>query len=401
MSVARVDMLVIGAGLIGAAAAWHGARAGASVLLVDAGHPNVGASGQNAGSLHFQIERRFLENGERMADEAARITAISRMAIDDWAGLEAALGSDLHVRQEGGLMVAETAGEVALLEAKVRRETAAGLRTRLVDGHEARRIAPYLSGAIIAASFLADEGHADPRSVIPAYVRRAQAAGAELRTGTRVIALDARRPGFSVVLRQGDTEQTVVAERVLIAAGAWSGRVAALANIHLPIFPVALTMNATERVAPFLPHLVQHVGRRLSMKQTHAGNVLIGGGWPARLRRDSTGAFDPGQTPEAIEASLVGNLRAAIDTVPAVADLNLLRSWTGATAITADQLPIVGEVPRAPGLFVAAGGSAFTLGPTFARLVAQAMLDTDRSATAEALAVLSPARLEHLNGFMG
>ncbi len=394
-------MIVIGAGLVGSAAAWHCARAGASVLIAEAGHPNIGASGQNAGSLHFQIERRFLENGERLAEEAARITAISRIAIADWAGLETALGEDLHVRRDGGLMVAETAAEVALLERKVAREQAAGLGTRLLDGDEARRIAPYLAEGIAAAGFLADEGHADPRAVTPAFVRAAERAGATLRTETEAVAIARQGGGFAVTLRHTGREETIRAARLLIAAGAWSPQVAMLANLHLPLFPVALTMNATERVAPLLPHLVQHVGRRLSMKQTHAGNILIGGGWPSRLRRGTGGAFDPALRPEPIETSRTENLRAAAATVPAVADMNLLRSWTGVTAITADQLPLVGEVPRMPGLFVAAGGSAFTLGPTFARLVARQMLEQDRAEADEALAMLSPARFEHLNGFMG
>jgi len=81
--------------------------------------------------------------------------------------------------------------------------------------------------------------------------------------------------------------------------------------------------------------------------------------------------------------------------------MNLLRCWTGVTAITADQLPIVGEIPRLPGLFVAAGGSAFTLGPSFARLIARQIMDQDRAEADDALAVVAPARFEHLNGFMG
>jgi glycine/D-amino acid oxidase-like deaminating enzyme len=399
--IARHDLLVVGAGLVGAATAWRCARAGAKVLIVEAGHPNGGASGQNAGSLHFQIERRFLENGERLAEEAARIVTISRMAIDDWARVEGDLGADLHVRRDGGLMIAETPEEIALLEAKVKREESAGLGTILLDGEAARRIAPYLSGSVAAAGFLLEEGHADPRAVTPAFLRAAAAHGAELRTATRVTAIRARRPGFEISLRHGEEAWDVHAGRVLIAAGAWSARVAMLANIHLPLFPVALQMNATERMPPLVPHLVQHVGRRLSMKQTHAGNILIGGGWPARLRRDAGGAFDPGLRPEPIETSRVGNLRVASAVVPAVAEMNLLRCWTGVTAITSDQLPIAGEVPRLPGLFVAGGGSAFTLGPTFARLVARQIMERDRAEADEALGIVSPARFEHLNGFMG
>ncbi len=187
---------------------------------------------------------------------------------------------------------------------------------------------------------------------------------------------------------------------MLIAAGAWSAEVAAKANLHVPLFPIALTMNVSERLSPFMPHLVQHVGRRLSMKQAHAGNVLIGGGWPARLRQKN-GAFDLSQPPELVPESLRGNLCAAIRTVPRTADVNLIRSWTGITAVTPDQLPVAGEFPTMRGLFCAAGGSAFTLGPTLARLVADQMLDRNRSEAERLLAVASPARFQSLNTFMG
>lgn len=389
----RADVAIIGGGLVGCAAAWQLSRKGASVVLIEAGDINAGASGQNAGSLHFQIERRFLENGDDLAEQGAQIVALSRHAVSDWATIEADLGTDLHVAMNGGLMVAETAEQVALLERKAERESHEGLAVRTIDGDEARAIAPYLAPGILAANFSADEGHADPRAVTPALADAARREGASVRTATRVrtIARDTGR--FRI---EGDGF-VLCADQLLVAAGAWGADICALINIHMPLYPVALLMNATERTRPMVPHLVQHVGRRLSLKQTHAGNLLIGGGWPSRLAQTQDGGFDLWAKAQMIPESLTGNLLAARDVVPGVTRLNLIRSWTGVTAITSDQLPIVGPVPRMPGLWVAAGGSAFTLGLTFARMLADAMTGGD----ADELSLLSPARFEHLNGFMG
>ncbi|OWK33621.1 NAD(P)/FAD-dependent oxidoreductase [Sphingomonas dokdonensis] len=389
----RADVAIIGGGLIGCATAWRLALAGASVVLFEAGDVNTGASGQNAGSLHFQIERRFLENGDALADQAAAIVALSRLAVEDWRKVEQDLGADLHVAIHGGLMVAETAEEVALLERKAERERREGLSVETFDGAAARAIAPYLSDRIMGANFSKDEGHADPKAMTPALAAAARGAGADLRMHTPVATITRVTSGFSL----GGNGWSLAADRVLVAAGAWTAPLCARANLHMPLYPVALLMNATVRVPPTIPHLVQHVGRRLSLKQTHAGNLLIGGGWPSRLAQSADGGFDLSRKPALIAGSLSGNLRAATDVVPQVAALDLLRSWTGVTAISADQLPIVGEVPRMPGLYVAAGGSAFTLGLTFARLLAAAM--TGRP-TPE-LDIVSPARFEHLNGFMG
>ncbi|WP_439533775.1 NAD(P)/FAD-dependent oxidoreductase [Polymorphobacter sp.] len=373
------------------------ARAGARVLLVEAAEINAGASGQNAGSLHFQLERRFLEQGPALAEQAAAIVALNALAVEDWRGLEARLGADLHVVMTGGLMVAETPAEVALLEAKAALEASHGLYTRLIDGDAARALCPALAPHILAACHAPDEGHADPRNVTVALAAAARAAGATLASHTSLVAIERQPGGYRLSLETPQGRRTVTTRQLLIAAGAWTADLARLANLHIPLYPVALQMNVTERVPPCLGQLIQHVGRRLSMKQAHAGNILIGGGWPARLALTPGGGFDPRRRAEIRPESLIANLRAAADTVPMVADLPLIRTWTGITAISADQLPIVGEVPSMPGLYVAAGGSAFTLGPSFARLLAGAMAGKPDPR----LAIVAPERFNHLNSFMG
>lgn len=389
-------MLIVGGGLIGCAAALYLARSGARVTLIEQGELNSGASGQNAGSLHFQLERRFLEHGRELTTQASHIVALNAVAVQDWKRLEADLGEDLDVAMHGGLMVAETADEVALLEDKSQRERAAGVATELIDGDAARRLCPALAPSILAAVFSRDEGHANPRRVTLAFAQAARVIGAELLTQTRVTALARSGNGFAATLsRQGKTAEERF-EKVVIACGAWTTSVAALLNLHLPLFPVALQMSATDRCSPLLRHLVQHVGKRLSMKQTREGHVLIGGGWAARLA-ESDGRFDLSERPSLQSASLAGNLRAAVSTLPEVARLALLRVWTGVTALSADQLPIVGEIPRMRGCYVAAGGSAFTLGPTFARLLSESIAGRP----GDLPALVSPARFDHLNSFMG
>jgi sarcosine oxidase subunit beta len=391
----RTDVLIVGGGLVGCATAFHLARAGLSVLVAEAGDVNAVASGQNAGSLHFQMERRFLEQGDAVMAQAARVIRLNRRAIDEWRGLEALLGTPLGVAMNGGLMVAETPEQVDLLERKARLEEAAGMATRLIDGGEARDRAPYLGPQVAAALWAPDEGHADPKKVTPAFAAAAVHEGARIVSHSPVRGLRKVAGGFEA--QCGALH--VRADRVVIAAGAWIATIGAMLNLHLPVFPLGLTMNVTERCAPFIPHLVQHVGRRLSMKQAGAGNVLIGGGWPSRLaqRADGTG-FDLSRPPAPIAGSIAGNLAAATDIVPRVAGLNLVRTWTGTVAVSSDQLPVVGEVPRMRGVYVAGGGSAFTLGPTFARLLADTIVE---GRDAGDLADFSPARYEHLNSFMG
>lgn len=369
-SASVVDTLVIGGGLLGSAVAYYLAQAGSRVLLAEKGQINRQASGQNAGSLHFQLEYRMIENGLEAARKVAEAMPLHLHAQQAWAGLEQELGSPLGVVQHGGFMVAETAEQVERLGRKVALEQSSGLVTELLDGAEVRRRAPYLGPSILAAAFCPTEGKADPRHCSLAYANAAARLGAELRTACGVAALAKAAHGWNATLGDG---ASVRASTIVIAAGAWSGRVAQMAGSVLPVSPVGLTMTATARSAPLVSHLVQHAGRRLSMKQTREGNVLIGGGWPARLHQEH-GLVDLERKPDLLLSSLAGNMAAAAAVVPGVAHLPVLRVWTGMTALVADQLPLIGEVPRAPGAFIATGGSAFTLGPTYARVLADKVL---------------------------
>ena len=366
----QFDVAVVGGGLLGAASAYHLAVGGARVVLLEKDQLNAHASGQNAGSLHFQLEFRMVEHGDGLAAQFARHLPLVLEAQSAWGRLGAELGEDLEVVQDGGIMCAETDADVAVLRRKHALEREWGLETELLGGDEVRAIAPYVAPTVRAAGYCRTEGHANPRLAGPAYARAALRHGAVVRTGARVVALERRARRWSVGLAGGERLDV---DAVLVAAGIWTAEVAAMADVRLPVVPVALSMLATEPVGPLVPHLVQHVGRRLSLKQAHDGNVLIGGGWAARLVQRS-GVVDLDARPELRFDSLAGNAWTAAHVVPAVGRLAVVRAWSGVAPVTADQLPLLGAIPRRPGLFVAAGGPGFTLGPVLSRLVAETIL---------------------------
>lgn len=389
-------MAIIGGGLTGCASAYYLGKSGASVVLLEEGELNGGASGRNAGSLHFQLEHRHVAHEERLAKSLEHLVRLSRVAIDQWRGLEEELGEDLELVMHGGLMVAETDAEVAKLERKALVEARHGLETQLLDGAEVRRIAPYLSERVRAASLCRDEGHCNPRLLTPAFARKSVALGAVLHTRTRIRSLhrDSGRWIVEASEPNGAAAEPVIADAVLDAAGAWAGEIAAMANFHLPIFPVGLLMNVTERVGPCIHHLIQHVGRRISMKQTHDGNIMIGGGWSVRMRRDAASRWVPG-TPDL--ETVRGNMRIASELAPMIQDAHLIRTWSGIAGVTTDQLPIIGEIGGSR-FFVAGGGSGFTFGPTYARLISEQIVTGRADGSLEPY---SPARFDHINMFMG
>ena len=372
---ARYDVAVIGAGLVGCAAAFELGRRRRRVVVLDQGEVNRGASGRNAGSLHFQIEPRMLEHGGDPR-RLEQLIPVNLQAIEDWRRLPALLQRELELAMHGGLMVAETPAERALLARKWEVEQRGGLPVRLLEGAELRSLAPYLADQVCCASYCPAEGHANPRFVTPAYAAAARRLGAEIIPGARVRALEARSEGWRVHverMREGGgipaASFPVDVEAVLVAAGAWSTEILAPYGVRVPLEPVALGMNVTERCMPVVHHLVQHVGQRLSVKQVEAGNVLIGGGWPASLPARPDLGPDPQVRPR--ESAMIGNAAIAIHVVPALAGLHLIRTWCGIASVSPDHLPVLGPVAALPGVFIAAGESSFTLGPTYARLVSE------------------------------
>jgi len=373
---ASCDVAVIGAGLIGCAAAWHLAHRARSVMVIDQAEVNRGASGRNAGSLHFQLEPRMIDALVSDPERLAQLIPVNLQAIEDWRLLPKELGRDLELWMHGGLMLAETESDHRLLLKKTELETRGGLNVRLFDGKELRRIAPYLSPEILSASFCPDEGHANPRWVAPAFAAAARAAGVRFELHRRVQSLESRQGRWRLALAralgtgsEAPAEVTAVdAGAVLIAAGAWSREILAPLGVTVPLTPVGLQMMVTQRTAPLINHLVQHMGRRLSIKQVEAGNVLIGGGWHTRL---PGGGLGEKPDAELQELALAGSSAVACHVVPATSALSVIRSWSGVACVAPDHLPVLGAIDSLPGMFIAAGGASFTLGPTYARLISE------------------------------
>ncbi|MER9316248.1 FAD-binding oxidoreductase [Mesorhizobium sp. M0659] len=366
----RFDVVVVGGGLLGCAVSYYLAGDGLNVLLAERDQINRQASGQNAGSLHFQLEYRMIEHGEAQARKAAEAMPLHLDAQHRWALVESELGADLGVVQSGGLMVAEEAPDIAKLEKKVAIEREAGLTVDLLDRGAVRSTAPYLSDKIKAAAYCRSEGKADPRRCALAFASAAQAKGATIRSRLGVASVSRVRSHWLVCFDDGTSCTT---RAIVIAAGAWSGQVAAMLGVQIPSMPHGLMMTVTAKTEPVIRHLVQHVGKRLSLKQNGSGNIVIGGGWPAAMvMRD--GQIDLNFKPIPLLTSISGNMAAAIGVVPGLINLPVLRVWTGTTSAIPDQLPMIGNLAGCSDCYIATGGSAFTLGPTYARILADRVL---------------------------
>ncbi|MEV4839207.1 FAD-dependent oxidoreductase [Nonomuraea sp. NPDC049486] len=374
------DVVIVGAGVLGASAASRLARDGHRVVVLERGAPGREGSGTTAGNLHVQAVHTR-RPGQAVPLDSARFAPLQRAASDLWETVEDDLGASVELRRSGGFTVAETPEQVQELYDKQAWENAAGIKTEILGGDAARDALPQLGPTVAAATWCPQDGYANPLKVTPAYLDDAVRHGAEVVPFAPVTAI--AREGGSWRVRAGAREiETPV---VIDVAGPWLHKIAALTGVALDMAPVAIQMHATVRCSSGLPHLVQHIGEGLSVKQVNAGNLLVGGGWPAR-RLNLDGRSDAGVD------SMVGNLALAVRILPFVRRLRLLRAWAGPLAATPDEMPVIGEVPGRPGFLVAGGTYAFTFAPLWAEtlrcLVAGAEPPVDVSD-------LGPDRLMH------
>lgn len=372
------DVLVIGGGIVGLMTAWYLAEDGAAVTLLEAGEIGAAASGANAGSIHLQIQYpEFVAYGEGWARAYAPCLRFLTASLQLWQALPGRVGEDLDVKLAGGLVVATEAGQMRQIEAKARIEASAGVETAILDRDALRDMAPYLSHQAIGAGFCAMEGKANPLRATPAIAAAAEAAGAMLMRGIEVTAIERDGTGFRVRHAGGE----IRAGRVVNAAGAAAGRIAAMLGVTLTIDGFPLQVTVTERIAPLIPHLVYSAAGKLTLKQVANGGCIIGGGWSADIRPDGTLASNP--------ANLAANMGMAIDVVPAMANVHALRSWTAWVNGTPDWRPILGEAPSCPGFFLALfPWVGFSAGPMSARVIADLVLGRDPAIPLEGISVL-------------
>lgn len=354
------DVIVVGGGLAGCSTAYYLAADGVDVLLLEQGDLNAGASGNNAGSLHAQLQHEpYLELGEPWAQSFIPALRFFAVSIALWQRAGMALGADLEVALDGGLLVAADAAQMRFIEAKAAVERAAGLPIELLDEAALRRIAPYINERMVGAAYCAIEGKANPLTAGPAFAAAAAARGARILVGQQVTSIQRDSSGFEVAT----PTQTHRARRVVNAAGINAGRIAGLvgASIDIQGFPIQLTV--TEPTTPLIRHLLYYARDRLTMKQTKQGSILIGGGWPALV--DERGRA------QVSAQSLARNLAVALEVVPSIAAVEVVRTWAAIVNGTSDWMPLLGELPGVPGYFLNyVPWMGFTGAPAGGRIVA-------------------------------
>ena len=359
------DVVVIGAGIVGAACARELAVRGVRVVLLDRGEIAGGTTGLGEGNVLASDKERGPE------------LDLTRAGLGVYDEIEERLGGEARIRRKGALIVHPNAETWEREPARVERLLAEGLRCRLVDSGDVGELEPELTGHLEGAAYFPDDIQCAPRPITRALAREAAAAGAEVRTHCEVEAIAADDGRVEGVRLADDT--LVEARAVVLAAGPWSRRLAESAGLDLPLEPrwgQLVRLRAPRDRPPLLRRKVvdgsylasvvsTEPGLEITtvLETTWEGDVLVGS---SRARR----GFDTAVEDDVTEAMIARAARL----VPAVRDLPVAGAWSGLRPWLPDHLPAIGPSVQVPGLWVATGheGAGIALGPVTGRVLAQA-----------------------------
>ena len=257
----RADVAIVGGGIVGSSAALFLRRLGLSVVLLERGWCGAAASGVNYGGVRTQ--------GRPVSQ-----LPLALRARQLWARLPEFIGIDGEYVQTGHLKLARSEADLHSLQAYRDRVRDHGLDLQILTGTAFRAAWPWLGSQALAGSFCAEDGHANPRLVSPAFARAAQAAGARVIEQCEVTGMDRGPEGF----RLTDGRQVEVHAPVLLnCAGAWSLRVAQAFGDDAPLTAIHPGMAVTEPVPRFLEVNVGVEGGGIYGRQTARGNCVMGG----------------------------------------------------------------------------------------------------------------------------
>ncbi len=365
----ETDVIIIGAGIIGAAIGYYLTEKGKDVVVLEKHELAAGATGacdqfvvmqSKIPGIHFEIALQSAYLYKKLARD---------------------LDLDIEYNACGGMIVIENAAELKIMEERVKKQCEGGLKVEILNAREAKKKQPQLSDKVIAAAYSPHDAHVSSLKVTEAFLKKIVEKGGRVYNYTDVIG----------VMLQDEEVKGVYTSRgeirgnyIINAAGIHSPAIGRMIGLDIPVKPRRGQLVVTEPVATFAEQVtlstkylaakhnpeiledveprVKELGIGLAMEQTKKGNLLFGS------TREFAG-YDTGVTREGI----IGIIKNAVNLYPRLKDLHIIRCFSGLRPATPDGLPILGNVDKLNGFIIATGheGDGICLAPITGKLICQ------------------------------
>lgn len=350
------DVVIIGGGVMGTSTAYHLALEGCRDVLLLERHPFLGteATGKCAGGIRHQFGTEI----------NVRLSLLSLPMLDRF---EEELGQPIDLRYCGYLFLLTDERDLAAFRHNVEMQHQLGVMTEWLEPAKvAKRLPLFNLKDVLAGTFQARDGLADPNSVVQGYAAGARRLGAKLLTDVEVTGIRVAGVKIQGVI----TAHGEVATRTVVnAAGPWAGKVGKMAGVDTPIVPVRrqiVVTGAMPEVPSDFPFVIDFA-QSLYFHREGPG-ILTGMSNP-----DQPVGFDQSVDKE---WELV-HLAAAMKRLPILERAGLASRWAGLYEVSPDAHPILGRIPAVEGFYCIGGfsGHGFMHGPVCGLLLAEEILD--------------------------
>lgn len=353
----RTEVVIIGAGIVGAMCAYYVNRAGLKAIVIDRGTVASGTTGAGEGNIMVS---------DKSPGPELELALKSR---DMWFEVAQDLGNEFELVAKGGLAVSR--GDASSLFELSNSQSVAGVQTKRVGASEIQELEPFISKAIQNGVHYPQDAQCQPMLAAAHILRQLQRRGLEFIGHQEVLMIE--RKSENLTVRTSTLE--IQSDFVVNAAGTWAGEIARLAGSELPIMPRRGFILVTAPLPKYVNHKVydsDYVDNVASsdadlqtstvIEGTQSGTILIG------ASRERVG-FD-----KSISVSVIQRLaRQATSLFPILAGAQLLRVYNGFRPYSPDHLPVIGADSLIPGLFHCAGheGAGIGLSAGSGKVIAQ------------------------------
>lgn len=355
------DVIVLGAGIVGAGIARELALRGHQVVMVDRADPGSGSTGRCDGNVLVQTKH------------SPDMVKLTLQSIDGFRRWVRDLDGDLRFEQPGSLAFYTHESQLATRDARALLLSNLGVNAEVLDERAVRQREPALDGPLVGGLDCLDDASVYPPFVITALVRDFVRRGGRILTSTpaRTVTVDSAGQVNGV-----DTDRGHIAAPIVVnAMGVWSPQLAVPSAIALPIQPRQGILLVTESVPGLFRRAVTEAsymdlraatptgnleGPVFVAEPTYRGNILIGS--TRRFLGDDT----------AVDTQLAAEVAArAVHFSTALSRVQIIRVFAGLRPWTPDNSPIIGPVNDLPGYYCATGheGEGIGLAPVTADLV--------------------------------
>lgn len=363
----NAEVIIVGGGIIGCAAAYNLAKNGVSVLLLESSE-NIGDGGSTRNG-----------GGVRQSGRDPRELPLIMYAIQNiWPNLSDMLDTNVEYYQHGNLRLGSTPRNKEILEELTNRAAACGLDVRMISGEEAQRINPYLSEEVSCASWCPTDGHANPLMATMGYYKMARRLSVHVITGEKVVKLRKIKGAVrQVVTASGNVYE---GDTIILAAGYESRFIASTVGIDVPMQPVLLETLVTEAVAPMFWQMLGTADADFYGHQTEHGSFVFG------LNSGLEPYAKPGK-PLSSSIAASAACRGIMRYFPSLSKIKVVRTWAGWMDSCADHVPVISRVEEVPGLILACGftGHGFGIAPAVGLVLSQLAMEQPTAVDLSAL----------------